>query len=149
MLVDPVFRVNADLPDVSNVHAATRVIECRSDLYASEAPWHIVFPDGAILRGTASSGSSWPDLAAAQPANQRVLMLSTSGEGRVLEDNSEEIASGLSAYNASVPVPEERGGFCSLRAASSGSATPGALGLAGLASASWLRRRRRNRALER
>jgi hypothetical protein len=142
MLVDPVFRVNADLPDVSNLHSATRVIECRRDLYESEAPWHIEFADGNVLRGAASSAGSWPDLPADQPANQRVLMLSTSGEGRVLEDNSEAIASGLSSYNASVPVPEERGGFCSLRTGPRGSGAPGGLVLAGLASASWWRRRR-------
>src|SRR6185295_10455898 len=82
MIVDPVFRFNPDLPDVSNQHSATRVIECRDDLDPSQAPWRIEFRDGSILRGGPGAAGLWPDALAAQPANQRVLMLSTSGEGR-------------------------------------------------------------------
>jgi len=142
MIVDPVFRFNPDLPGVSNQHSATRVVECRDDLYESEAPWRIQFRDGSILRGSPDTLGQWPDALAAQPANQRVLMLSTSGEGRVVEENSEQIASSLAEYNAHVPGAPDRGGFCSLQSAPEirGSGSAWSLALAAL-SLGWLRRR--------
>jgi hypothetical protein len=143
MIVDPVFRFNPDLPDVSNTHTAKRVTECRSDLYASEAPWRIEFGNGSVLRGTPGTGGPWPDAVAAQPANQRVLMLSTSGEGRVVEDNTDQIAASLAEYNAHVPGAPDRGGFCSLQSAPEARSGAGAwsVALAALVGLGWLRRR--------
>lgn len=143
MIVDPVFRFNPDLPDVSNQHVARRVTECRSDLYDSEAPWRIEFGNGSILRGAPGSAGLWPGAVAAQPANQRVLMLSTSGEGRVVQDNGDQIASNLVEYNANVPGAPDRGGFCSLQSAPGTRSGAGAwsFGLAALAGIGWLRRR--------
>jgi MYXO-CTERM domain-containing protein len=143
MLVDPVFRFNPDLPGVSNQHVATRVTECRSDLDASEAPWRIEFGDGAVLRGAPGSTGQWPEAVAAQPANQRVLMLSTAGEGRVVADNSDQIATSLAEYNAQVPRAPDRGGFCSLQSAPEMPRSGGAwsFALVALAALGWLRRR--------
>jgi MYXO-CTERM domain-containing protein len=143
MIVDPVFRFNPDLPDVSNQHVARRVIECRSDLDQSNAPWRIEFGDGSVLRGGPGSAGQWPGALAAQPANQRVLMLSTSGEGRVVEDNTDQINSSLVEYNARVPRAPDRGGFCSLQSAPEIPRSAGAwsLALLALAGIGWLRRR--------
>ena len=143
MIVDPLFRFNPDLPDVSNTHSATRVIECRSDLYDSEAPWRIEFRNGTILRGAPGALGQWPDAVAAQPANQRVLMLSTAGEGRVVEDNTGQIASSLVEYNDRVPRAPDRGGFCSLQSAPESPRSAGAWSWAraALAGLAWLRRR--------
>jgi hypothetical protein len=144
MIVDPVFRFNPDLPDVSNVHQATRVVECREDLYPQEAPWHITLPNGEVLRGGPNSTGLWPVEVAAQPANRRVLMLSTSGEGRVVEDNSDQIASQLAEYNATVPhAPKRDGGLCSLPAAPASCARALLLGIAAIVGVGWLRRRQR------
>jgi hypothetical protein len=70
-------------------------------------------------------------------------MLSTSGEGRVVEDNRDQIATSLAAYNAHVPGAPDRGGFCSLQSAPEVRGRGGAwsLALAALASLAWLRRR--------
>ncbi len=143
MIVDPVFRFNPDLPDVSNLHVARRVIECRSDLDDSQAPWRIEFANGSVLRGAPGTGGSWSDAVAAQPANQRVLMLSSSGEGRVVEDNTDQIVTSLAEYNAHVPGAPDRGGFCSLQSApdTRSGARAGSVALAALVGLGWLRRR--------
>ncbi|MDQ3033289.1 MAG: DUF2330 domain-containing protein [Myxococcota bacterium] len=46
MSLDPLFRVDAGLPAVSNVHTATPVIECSDDYYDGEAPVRIDLPGG-------------------------------------------------------------------------------------------------------
>ncbi len=145
MLVDPVFKFNPDLPDVDNIHQATRVIECNENVQEFEASWRIDFPQGSTIRGTAQDVGQWPDAVAEQPANFRVLTLSTSGDGVVLEDNESEINGLLSAYNATVPSPgAQSGGLCALSAPpgerpSSSWLSTGLWGVFGLA---WLRRRR-------
>jgi hypothetical protein len=169
MVVDPVFRFNPDLPELSNVHQAERVIECDRSVYEFEAPWRIDFPQGTTIRGTADSVGIWPDAVSEQPANFRVLTLSTTGEGAVIADNAEVITADLSAYNAGVPGidrPVPRGGVdtpstgsmleddrvashssgaCSLGAgrARGIGPVPFAASLAILAGAGWLRRRPR------
>jgi hypothetical protein len=103
MTVDPLFRFNPDLPELSNVHQAERVTECDSSVYEFQAPWRIDFPQGTTIRGTPDSIGTWPDAVSEQPANFRVLTLSTTGEGAVLADNAELINTDLSTYNAGVP----------------------------------------------
>jgi len=156
MISDPVFVFNPDLPDVNNLHRADRVVECGSGLSQGAAPWRIEFPQGSVIRGTAQTVGLWPAGVVEQPANFRVLSLSTSGEGRVVEDNASEISLDLSRYNASLPDPgsngstssmgnmSSRGGFCTLAAGPrpSRSALPLAVAVAGLLGAGAWRRRR-------
>lgn len=49
MTLDPEFRVDAALHDVSNVHTAVRVLECDPGHYASEAGVHLELPDGTVM----------------------------------------------------------------------------------------------------
>ncbi len=105
MTVDPIFTFNGDLPEVSNLHNANRIIECSSRVSEFEAPWRIELPQGGVIRGTPDTVGSWPEQVAAQPANFRVLTLSDTGAGLVMEDNSTQINDMLAQYNASVPGP--------------------------------------------
>lgn len=170
MTADPLFTFNPDLPDVSNVHTAERVIECSPDIYQSEAPWRIELPGGGVVRGTADQVGTWPNIAE-QPANLRILRMAESGPGAVLEDNSELIEGLLEEYNATLastpggggssgsggrgpgtkPSPNEAnsggsvgGGGCSVGGAPVGGAEWGLL----VAAAAWIGSRRR-RALAR
>jgi hypothetical protein len=141
---------------VSNVHQAARVTDCDPSLYAYQAPWHIEFPQGTVVRGGADSVGQWPDAVAAEPANFRIRTLATTGEGRVLADNSDAIHADLAAYNAGIPTPSGStdapssdtggsGGLCTLRAPGSGSGrdlVSTSVALAALASFGWARRRR-------
>jgi hypothetical protein len=153
MTVDPVFVFNPDLPDLSNIHQAERVVECQRGKSEFEAPWRIEFPQGSVVRGTAASVGQWPDALSAQPANYRVSMLSSSGAGRVVDDNADQITTVLAAYNSDLPGSaalgatsdpnSERGGFCSLGARPRGAnPLPLGLGFSVLLGATWLRRRR-------
>jgi MYXO-CTERM domain-containing protein len=47
MTLDPLFDLDADVPEVSNVHRATRVTECTSDYFEFHAPVKLVLPSGA------------------------------------------------------------------------------------------------------
>jgi Uncharacterized protein conserved in bacteria (DUF2330) len=158
MTADPVFKFNPDLPELSNVHQAVRVTECDSSLYEYQAPWRIDFPQGTTIRGTADSVGAWPDAISTQPANFRVLSLSTTGDGAVLADNTEVINAGLASYNAGVLSPDGVPGTttgsdgvttyhssdsCSLSAGQRPSSPPlpFAVSLASLLGACWLRRR--------
>lgn len=105
MTVDPVFVSNAELPDVSNVHNATRVIECDASVYFFGAPWRIELPQGGVIRGGPEDVGQWPDATATQPANLRVWTLGATGDGALLEDNSEEISVALDAYNETRGTP--------------------------------------------
>jgi hypothetical protein len=118
MTVDPVFVNNPDLPDVNNLHQATRVIECNRQIYESEANWRIDFPQGTTIRGRANDVGQWPGAVDAQPPNLRVLTLAASGEGAVVADNSQVISEMLADYNDAVPAARgsDSGGFCSLGA---------------------------------
>jgi hypothetical protein len=105
MTIDPLFTFNKDLPDVSNLHTADRVIECRPDISQFEAPWRIELPNGGVIRGTAAElnaarGGTWPSPLAQLPPNLSVLQRSSTGSGKVLEDNTAKIGSALAAYNS-------------------------------------------------
>jgi hypothetical protein len=106
MDLDPLFDFNPDLPQVSNVHSARQVIECRRTIYREDAPSRFELDDGRMVR--VHAGAPWPfdvDLEGAPPANARVLALSTSGPGTVIKDNGAEIEEVLAAHNATVASP--------------------------------------------
>jgi hypothetical protein len=167
MTVDPIFRVNPDLPELNNQHQAVRVIECNPNVYEFEANWRIDFPQGTTIRGTPESVGTWPAGVDEQPANFRVLTLSTTGDGAVLADNAELINAELAAYNAGVPSPDtpsvvtpgmgavvgndgvmtyHSNDACSLRPSRGERPLHGsfAAALAALIGAGWLRRRARS-----
>jgi hypothetical protein len=73
------------------------------------------------VRGTASSVGTWPAAFDAQPANRRVVRQGTSGDGKVLDDNSAEIEQAIAAYGKTVPRPESHVGGCSFKGAPRGS----------------------------
>lgn len=108
MTLDPLFTFNPDLEDVSNIHTAERIIECRPDLLQSEAPWRIELPQGDVVRGTGADAVSqtWPDALNALPPNRRIKRQSSSGAGKVLEDNAAKITAALAMYNSNVAKPE-------------------------------------------
>ena len=137
MDLDPLFDFNPDLPDVSNIHNARRVIECHRSVYRSEAPSRFELEDGRVVR--LNPGSPWPFLVgdeAAPPANSLVLALTTSGEGTVVQDNSAAINQALAVHNATVPSP--RGCGCGVVSPRSHAATWASLALFAFL---WRRRR--------
>jgi MYXO-CTERM domain-containing protein len=109
MTDDPLFTFNPDLPDVSNLHTAERIVECNPNIYQWEAPWRVELPQGGVVRGTADQVGTWPDFTD-QPANLRILRQGASGEGRVVEDNASAIDDMLDAYNETVPGSAGSGG---------------------------------------
>jgi hypothetical protein len=147
MTVDPVFISNPDLPDVSNIHQATRVVECNPLILERDASWRIDFPQGTTIRGTASSVGQWPGEVDAQPPNLRVLTLGASGEGVVVADNGGRIKEMLADYNAGVPFVEGSSsgdGGCSLAPAPPAlTRLPVCMGLIGLLGSAGLFRLRR------
>ena len=141
MTEDPLFTFNGDLPSVSNLHTAERVIECSRDYDQADAPWRVVLPQGDLVRGT---GSSWP-VPASQPPNVRVLQLAESGAGAVVLDNREEIGSGLADNNAKHPSPSSDSGGCSLSGGAAGTSAGAWLALTALGGFSVMRRAPRAR----
>lgn len=141
MTVDPLFTFNADLPAVSNIHTAERVIECAPGYYQSEAPWRIELPHGGVVRGGPSDIGAWPAAFDAQAPNQRVVRQGSSGSGKVVEDHSADIIDAVNAYSATVAKPPRRDdvGGCS----SSGKSPQGSSWLAGVGLVAVLWRRRR------
>lgn len=106
MDLDPLFDFNPDLPNVSNVHTARRVIECHRSVYREDAPSRFELEDGRVVR--LNPGDPWPfDVGTedAPPANARVLALTTSGPGTVVKDNAQQIDQALAAHNATVASP--------------------------------------------
>ncbi len=141
MTMDPSFDFNADLPDVSSVHTATRTIECSPSVTTFEAPWRVALPSGATVRGT---GSSWPfDATSGLPANARILRVGTSGTGDVVIDNTQTISAALTVHNREFPPPRTAGGGGGCTA-SPGTAPRGVAALVvALGAILALRRRRR------
>jgi MYXO-CTERM domain-containing protein len=81
MTEDPAFDYNPELEDVSNTHTANQVMQCNA-----ETEWRIELEQGIVLEG---NGRTWPVTEdSAMPFNLRILQLSTSGEGNVVEDNA-------------------------------------------------------------
>ncbi len=139
MTTDPLFSFNPDLPDVSNLHSAVRVIECNELVTQADALWRIELPGGGVIRGKGSQATgTWPTALTDQPANQRIVRVAESGNGVVLEDNTQKIAQSLSSYNSKIAPSSDSG--CSI-----GSARRPFSGwaLAALAGLAWFSRRRR------
>lgn len=92
MTLDPVFTFNPDLAPVSNVHTAQLYLQCDPSLYEYEAPWRIVLPQGGTLYGTGQY-TTWPlTLDGTMPANYKIVQLSETGSGDVIENNATPIA---------------------------------------------------------
>jgi hypothetical protein len=113
MTVDPAFNYNSDLADVSRTHVAQQFIECSSEISEYDAPWRIELPQGGVIRG---EGSIWPIALDALPANLKVVQLSGSGSGDVVEDNSGEIGAtlfvqseGMTPSGMAIPEPPTDG----------------------------------------
>jgi MYXO-CTERM domain-containing protein len=138
MTLDPVFDLNDDLPDYSNVHTADWVIECRPSITMDEATWRIELESGDV-RGKVSAG--WPIDLQDAPASQRIVQLGTRGAGEVVLDNTKEISAAVKRSNARYPSP---GCGCSVPGPADGSrhtAGLAALLLLGLCATRVLRRR--------
>ena len=138
MDLDPLFDFNPDLPDLSNLHTARRVIECHRSVYRWEAPSRFELEDGRVVR--LNAGDPWPFLVGdedAPPANALVVSLTTTGSGTVVQDNSEAIERALAVHNATVPSPSGCG--CGVVSPRSHAATWASLALFTL----LMRRRRR------
>lgn len=145
MTMDPVFDFNGELEqEVSNLHTATRTIECSRGVSQGEATWRILFDNGITVRGEANN---WPltdiDTLPAMRTSRRV---GSAGEGEIVTDNSAQIISTITENNRAHPRNYGNGlfagGFCSVSAvgASQGAGSLGMLlGLVGLVA---LRRRR-------
>jgi MYXO-CTERM domain-containing protein len=84
MTVDPIFDYNPELPDVNNVHTANQVLQCDED-----GGWEIELPQGMIVEGV---DQTWPITIDDFPANLRIIRLSTSGPGEIVQDNAKLIA---------------------------------------------------------
>jgi len=117
MTMDPVFAFNPDLEDVSNRHTANRVIDCKSGLdpFASGTPWSVQLPQGDVVRG--SEPGVWPVDIETQPAALRILQYATEGQGDILEDRSDMIASALNGLGG---TPTSGDGGSSGKGASTG-----------------------------
>jgi len=142
MTLDPAFAFNADLPEVSNVHTAKRVIECSPNLSQNEAPWHIELPQGDTVWGSGADAASatWPTGLSALAPNRSIGRAGKSGAGELLEDNSSTITAQLKSYNAGKEAQPESAGGC---VASGGRRPSGALLAAVVLGATVARRRRR------
>jgi hypothetical protein len=91
MTLDPVFAVNADLDDYSNVHTAEQVVECDSDA------WTVNLPQGGSVRGFVAG--TWPVTADDAPAARKIIQYGTEGQGVVVSDRTADIGRMLKARN--------------------------------------------------
>lgn len=126
MTRDPAFDFNADLPDVSNIHNAERVIECSPSITQFEAPWRVSLASGETLRGR---GNTWPlSTTGSVPANRTIRRYDTSGAGEVIVDNTATIGTAIRENNARIPGPppsSASGGASGGCSAAQGSSTHG------------------------
>ncbi len=106
MTLDPLFAFNKDLPDISNIHTADRIIECAPTLLQSEAPWRVELPQGGVVRGTGQDAASgiWSSDLNSLPPNRVIVRAGESGSGKVVEDNSKQINALLDRHNAALPA---------------------------------------------
>jgi len=114
MTLDPLFGFNPDLPNVSNLHNAQRVIACSPNVSQFSAPWRIELPQGGVVWGSADQAASgvWPSELSTLPPNRTIARAAESGEGKVIEDNSATIESQLAHYNSGKSSAAEEGGGC-------------------------------------
>jgi MYXO-CTERM domain-containing protein len=104
MTLDPLFTFNPDLPELSNIHTAQRIIECNPDVYQFEANWRIELPSGGVIRGTPADVGTWPDAFGEMPPNRKIRREAESGDGEVYEDNTDDINAFLADYNEGIPA---------------------------------------------
>jgi hypothetical protein len=111
MTRDPVFDYNADLAQVSSVHIAKQFIQCGAA--SDQADWRVELPQGGVIVGAGTG--DWPLAEGSLPANLKIVMLSSSGSGSVIEDNSAAIgsalfdAAGMTGSAAAVPQVPHNG----------------------------------------
>ncbi len=97
MTLDPVFDFNPNLEDYSNVHRATRFIECSSRYRRNQAPWRVELASGDVVRG---AGNNWPLSASDDfPAAAVVRRVGSEGFGTIIADNRSTIDSAISERN--------------------------------------------------
>jgi len=90
MTVDPTFDYNPDLEDVSNIHVADRQLTCDG----VSGLWRTTLPDGRRVYG---QGSAWPfsaldpGQAGNMPFTSGIVSFSTSGQPKILTDNTSAI----------------------------------------------------------
>jgi hypothetical protein len=61
MTVDPLFVTNPDLPEVSNLHVATLVTECRTRYWRDDAPRRLELSDGRVYRLPSAASTDFDD----------------------------------------------------------------------------------------
>lgn len=144
MTMDPVFDFNAELEqEVSNLHTATRTIECSRGVMQQDATWRVEFENGVTVRG---ESTNWPladiDTLPAMRTSRRV---GTTGEGEIVTDNSAQIISTINENNRSHPRNFGSGlfagGVCSVSAVGASQGAGSLVMLLGLVGLVALRRR--------
>jgi uncharacterized protein (TIGR03382 family) len=58
MTLDPLFDLDADVPEQSNIHTATQITDCSSDYFSFDAPQRLVLPSGREV--VTREGISYP-----------------------------------------------------------------------------------------
>ncbi len=138
MTKDPIFKVNAELPDVSNSHTATRTILCNPFVTQDEASWRVIF-DGVEIYGR---NRVWPVDTEDLPANRRVEQLSDEGDPEVVTDNTALIQQAIIDAGAG-PTAQEGGCACSTPGGQLPASGGGALAMLLLGLVTFARRGRR------
>jgi hypothetical protein len=107
MTVDPVFDINPDLQDVSNIHTATQTISCPDANDPSFQTWRIELNQGDVVRGV--DQGVWPVQISDAPAALRIVQFATSGAPRVVLDAATEVKEDVDDRNdmtmANAPRP--------------------------------------------
>jgi MYXO-CTERM domain-containing protein len=145
MTMDPVFDFNAELEqELTNLHTATRTIECSRGITQGDATWRVLFDNGVTVRGEANN---WPlsDIDTL-PAMRTSRRIGTVGEGEIITDNSAQIVSTVNESNRSHPRNYGNGlfagGVCSVSSVGAAQGTGSLAMLLGLVGLVALRRRR-------
>jgi hypothetical protein len=113
MTADPVFHYNGDLAQIQSTHIAKQVIRCSRALSPGEAPFRLMLPHGGAIAGR--GGETWPVALRSMPANLKRVLLSTSGPGTVVQDNSDAIGTrlfelaGAASSDPEMPMPPQNG----------------------------------------
>jgi MYXO-CTERM domain-containing protein len=102
MTLDPVFTFNPDLAPISNIHTAELYLECHSGIQEYQAPWRLELPQGGTISGQTQNGT-WP--MNGLPANRKIVQLSETGSGQVVQDNTQMILSTLVDKGGNVMPP--------------------------------------------
>jgi hypothetical protein len=120
MTVDPIFRFNPDVPDVSNVHQAYATRFCGDGGIISESPVRLTLPDGTSLvfdpgdsgyppfdsgGGLYFPGTAGGPVAEGMPGARRARALGEAGQGDLMLDNGDAIDRAIAACYS--PAPED------------------------------------------